>query len=69
MASNGDNPCNVCSRSDDCPYDCVLNGLRSTGMYCTNYDCFLHYEDSCLIGIADRCGANPDFEFEEEDEE
>lgn len=63
------NPCNCCVNHDRCDLNnnCVFGGLGDS--YCTNSDCMLHYEDSCLVGLADKCGSNPDATIEWDDEE
>lgn len=69
-----DNPCNICqNRTKDCmESDCRLSTFLLNSN-CTNYDCMLNYEDSCIIGIAEKCGACPEnrvewYEDEVEDE-
>ncbi|MCD7824562.1 MAG: hypothetical protein LUH14_01120, partial [Clostridiaceae bacterium] len=46
---NKRNPCDVCENRDICSdTECVLSGY-ATKYQCNNYDCFLEYEDSCLL--------------------
>ena len=55
------NPCDCCERrnlASGCSH-CALDLGETT---CTNSECFLNVEDSCMIGIADTCKASPEFE-------
>lgn len=70
----GTNPCECCKirKNGRCDglgnNDCVLNtwGHKS----CSNSECMLNFEgEACLIGIEDKCGANPEADVEWMDEE
>ena len=53
------NPCDLCKRKChdvDSDFECAFE--RYTGKYhCSEYQCFLNYEGSCMVNLYDRCGA------------
>lgn len=56
----GKNPCDVCERKNfasGCS-GCVLDTHDAT---CNNYDCFLQYEDSCLLWFGKSCKASTEY--------
>lgn len=52
---SGKNPCDLCKR-EFCDAVCSLYRY-SKKFQCTEYDCFINYEGSCLIGLYENCGA------------
>lgn len=66
----GENPCNVCKRNDKClDISCALMAGWASGITCSNYECMLHVEDQCMLGLEPECGANPNATFDEEEED
>ena len=49
------NPCDLCKQKG-CPSDCALHGYTKNHE-CTEYQCFLNYEGTCMVGLYERCGA------------
>lgn len=52
---SGKNPCDLCKR-EFCDAVCSLYRY-SKKFQCTEYDCFINYEGSCLLGLYENCGA------------
>ena len=56
------NPCDRCKRKkcfdddDDSAFECALFG-HTRKSNCSELQCFLNYDGSCMIGLYDRCGA------------
>lgn len=57
---SGENPCNVCTYSNDCD-GCILNDLFWHSGECYNYACFLHYDCGCLLNLDEKCKASTCF--------
>lgn len=54
------NPCDCCERSSwasGCS-NCILDEYETI---CSNGECFLNHEGSCLLGIAEKCKASPEY--------
>lgn len=52
---SGKNPCDLC-KHEGCDADCALYRY-SQKFQCAEYDCFINYEGSCVLGLYERCGA------------
>lgn len=52
------NPCDVCKHPCDKLFDnnCIFD-VYAQKYECTNYECFINYEGSCLLGAYENCGA------------
>ena len=49
------NPCDLCKK--DCfGEECALN-VHAREYNCTQLQCFLNYDGSCMIGLYEHCGA------------
>ena len=55
---NGKNPCDVCNHTCNAlpDYNCIF-AVYARKYECTNYECFINYEGSCLLGAYENCGA------------
>lgn len=51
------NPCDLCKKQDLCRLDYCALSVYSRKCECTQYQCFLNYEGSCMIGLYENCGA------------
>ena len=56
------NPCDLCKRKkcfdvdDDSGFECAFHGYTSK-YHCSELQCFLNYEGTCMVNLYDRCGA------------
>ena len=62
----GSLPCDLCTR-EVCEGDCCFYE-HSTSLQCDNTTCILYeseYDSHCAWGLAGRCGANKEVDFDE----
>ena len=57
---SGENPCNICKRSDNCD-GCILNDLSWHSGECYNDDCMLQYDCGCLLNLDNVCKSSTCF--------
>ena len=54
------NPCDLCKQNNcydcDSDFECAFRGFTAK-YHCSEYQCFLNYEGTCMVGLYDRCGA------------
>lgn len=62
---NRDNPCNICTSSDNCE-GCIFErrAWRNKGE-CYNDKCMCNYECGCLLSLDDECKASTCFDYEQ----
>ena len=55
MDLDSKNPCDLC-KQNCLEFECALYG-HPRKYSCSEWECFLNYEGTCMVGLYERCGA------------